>query len=250
MAVPDIELHNPALDRMRVQCKAGPLVKYLVVQPDSEAPVKATREVSFQFPSALLEHMHEPKAKGFDRGESMRTNRGLERKRCALVILFIARRLKQAPTFQILRDHGTHFIQHHQGLSTKFGHLNLVEQVGSYLKGAHKAHSDLVQRNQPSNLYWLKDDWLVELGTDATAVWYIDNGQLSVNLFVLAVSQDIRSELEDPITHIMGFEGHAYEMAWEDGMETLGETLSVLPKLNRYCDVGIDLCVRFEDTGS
>ena len=69
-----------------------------------------------------------------------------------------------------------------------------------------------------------------------------------MNLFLLAVDQNTKSELDAPITHLLGFEGHAYQLVWEDGLETLGKTLTLLPKLFRYCDVSIDLCVRFKDT--
>ena len=116
------------------------------VQPDSEAPVKATREVNFSFPSALLEVMHEPKAKGLDRGEMMRTVKGVENKRCALVQLFSIRQLDQAKTFQILKNNSVHFLTNHTELTAKFGHLNHVELVESFLKEAHRAHSDIAAR--------------------------------------------------------------------------------------------------------
>ena len=92
-------MHNPALDQLKVTCRVGPLRDFKNVQPDSEAPVNSTREISFNFPSALLEVMHEPKAKGLDRGEMMRTMKGVENKRCALVQLFSIRQLEQAKTF-------------------------------------------------------------------------------------------------------------------------------------------------------
>ena len=116
------------------------------------------------------------------------------------------------------------------------------------MKEAHRAHSDIAARNQPSNLYWLKDAWLEDMGTDTVAVWYVDGDQLAVNFFLLAVDQHTNSKLDAPITHLLGYEGHAYQLVWEDGLETLGQTLALLPKLFRYCDVGIDLCVRFKDT--
>ena len=247
-AAPNKSLHNPDLEQMQVKCTVGPLTKYTDVQADSEAPIKATRAVNFSFPSALLEIMHDPAASGLDRGEMMRTTRGMESKRCALVQLFSIRKVSQASTFQALKNNSVYFLSNHTELSVNFGHLNHIDLVTSFLKQAHRAHSDIAARNQPSNLYWMKDSWLEELGTDAVAVWYVEGEQLSVNLFLLAVDQTTKSELNAPITHLLGFEGHAYQLVWEDGLETLGKTLTLLPKLFRYCDVGIDLCVRFKDT--
>ena len=148
------------------------------VQPDSEAPVKATREVNFSFPSALLEVMHEPKAKGLDRGEMMRTAKGVENKRCALVQLLSIRQLDQAKTFQILKNNSVHFLTNHTELTAKIGHLNHVELVESLLMETHRAHSDIAAINQPSNLYWLKDAWLEEMGSDAVAVNLASQGSL------------------------------------------------------------------------
>ena len=64
----------------------GPLKDFKKVQPDSEAPVRATREVNFSFPSALLEVMHEPKAKGLDRGEMMRHSEGSGKQEVCFVL--------------------------------------------------------------------------------------------------------------------------------------------------------------------
>ena len=113
------------------------------------------------------------------------------------------------------------------------------------IKLQHFKHWKTIQistgRNQPSNLYWTKDSWLEELGTDAVAVWYVEGEQLSVNLFLLAVDQNTKSELNAPITHLLGFEGHAYQLVRESGLKTLGKTLTLLPTLFRYYDVGIDM---------
>ena len=209
---PDTTLTNPALEEFRVKCYVGPLLNYKAIQPDTEAPIIGTREVSFSFPSALLKAAHEPKAIGLDRGEAMRTKRGVQYKRCALVVLFACRQLDQASTFAVLQSHSTYFLSNYTDLLANFGHLNQVDLVDSFFRQSHKARSDITTRNQPSNLYWLKDGWLEELGTDAIAVWYVDGSELMVNLFILAVDQQIRSETSAPVTHILGFEGHAYQL--------------------------------------
>ena len=67
------------------------------------------------------------------------------------------------------------------------------------MKEAHRAHSDIAARNQPSNLYWLKGAWLEDMGTDAIAVWYVDDDQPAVNLSLLAVDQHTNSKLDAPI---------------------------------------------------
>ena len=156
-AAPNKSLHTPDLERMQVKCTVGPPTEYTGVQADSEAPIKATRTVNFSFPSALLEIMHDPAASGLDRAEMMRTTRGMKRKRCALVQLFRIRKVSQPSTFQALKNNSVYFLSNHTELSTKFGHLNHIDLVTSFLKQAHSGHSDMAARNQPSNLYWIKD---------------------------------------------------------------------------------------------
>ena len=128
-AAPNKALHNPDLEQMQVKCTVGPLTTYTDAQADSEAPIKATRTVNFSFPSALLEIMHEPAASGLDRGEMMRTTRGMENKRCALVQLFSIRKVSQASTFQALKNNSMYFLSNHTDLSVNFGHLNHIELV-------------------------------------------------------------------------------------------------------------------------
>ena len=66
-----------------------------------------------------------------------------------------------------MKNNSVYFLTNHTELTAKFGHLNHVELVESFLKEAHRAHSDIAARNQPSNLYWLKDAWLEEMRTAA-----------------------------------------------------------------------------------
>ena len=84
--------------------------------------------------------MPEPKAKGLDRGETMRTVKRVANERCALVQMFSTSQLEQAKPFQTLKNNSVYFLTNHTELTTKFGHLNHAELVDSFAKEAHKAH--------------------------------------------------------------------------------------------------------------
>jgi hypothetical protein len=87
--------------------------------------------------------------------------------------------------------------------------MNHIELVESFLKEAHRARSGIATINQLSNLNWLKVSWLEEMGPNTVAIWYVDGGQLAVDLSLLAVGQDTNSKLGAPITHLLGFGSHA-----------------------------------------
>jgi hypothetical protein len=50
------------------------------------------------------------------------------------------------------------------------------------------------------------------------------------------------------VSHICAFLGHAYEIRWDQPLETLADLLDVIPRLHRSMGVALDLCTQLSDT--
>ena len=63
-------------------------------------------------------------------------------------------------------------------------------------------------------------------------------------IFILAADEERTSPLESEVAHIAAYLGHAYELRWDQPLNTLGELLHVVGRLHRAVDIALDLCTQ------
>ena len=54
--------------------------------------------------------------------------------------------------------------------------------------------------------------------------------------------------LHSKVSHICAYLGHAYEIRWDQPLETLVDLLDIIPRLHRSMGVALDLCTQLSDT--
>ena len=69
-----------------------------------------------------------------------------------------------------------------------------------------------------------------------------------MKLFVLVAAENRCSQLDSPVTHILGHQGHAYTLKWHGDLEQLQDLLVVAPRLYRSLDLTLELCITMADT--
>ena len=67
-------------------------------------------------------------------------------------------------------------------------------------------------------------------------------------VFILAADKKRTAPLDSLISHISAYEGHAYELRWDQPIATLRDLLVLIPRMNRSVDIALDLCTQMKDT--
>jgi hypothetical protein len=95
---------------------------------------------------------------------------------------------------------------------------------------------------------WLRQGWLNDFGDGPRAFWFEQAGKVVMKLFVLAAAENRCSQLDSSVTRILGHQGHAYVLKWHAGLEQLQDVLVVAPRLYRFLDLSLELCITMADT--
>ena len=81
------------------------------------------------------------------------------------------------------------------------------------LKVAEASAHFITQRSQPSGPAFLRIGISVKFrGSRSVLNQYLKNGRLKYTLYLLAVSQTIRSELGFKVSQMLAHDGHAYQL--------------------------------------
>ena len=67
-------------------------------------------------------------------------------------------------------------------------------------------------------------------------------------MFILAADKDKTAPLDSLISHISAYDGHAYELRWDQPIATLRDLLILIPRMHRSVDIALNLCTQMGDT--
>ena len=182
------------------------------------------------------------------RMQYLKTERGEEGKRCLMVQLCDQKKAESKHTFKVCREQSLTFIDRSRKIKNAYRHLNHVTNVDRHVNVSIRSHSDITSRNQALSPYFLKDSWLDEFGDGPVAVWTITGDDIELVVFILAADSARTAPLDSKVSHIGAHLGHAYEIRWDQPLNTLAELLDVIPRLHRSMGVALDLCTQLVDT--
>ena len=211
-------------------------------------PVIEVRDLTVEFPGITPGTTLPCTAKMLDRDENLLTERGWENKRCLLVEIFELKKAKSAPTFAVLNKQANCFMANSASVRNKYNRFNHLTNVDKHINLSIVSHSDLASRNQALSPYFAKDGWIDEFGLGPIAIWTITGDVIELVVFILAADKERTAPLDSLISHISAYEGHAYELRWDQPIATLRDLLVLIPRMNRSVDIALDLCTQMADT--
>ena len=87
-----------------------------------------------------------------------------------------------------------------------------------------------------------------EFGDGPVVVWTITSAVVGLVIFILAADAVRTAPLNSKVSHICAYLGHAYEIRWDQPLDTMADLLDVIPRLHRSMGVALDLCTQLADT--
>jgi hypothetical protein len=205
-------------------------------------PVIEVRDLTVEFPGITPGTSLPCTAKMLDRDENLLTERGWENKRCLLVEICELKQVQSAPTFTVLNEQAGTFMANSASIRNKYNRFNHLTNVDKHINVSIVSHSDLASRNQALSPYFTKDGWIDEFGLGPIAIWTITGDIIELVVFILAADKERTAPLDSLISHISAYEGHAYELRWDQPIATLRDLLVLIPRMNRSVDIALDLC--------
>ena len=194
-------------------------------------------------------------ADGVDRDEVIESPAVVsEGRKCQLCSVCEDKAISAPAALQNARSDGRKFVKQTGKIKHMYNHLNhlgvaQVREVDrAYISKLSSSYADIMMRNQGAAFFWAKGGWLEEFGNRPIALWHEYNGMVQLQIFVLAVDVDHVSELDSEVTHILGHEGHCYQLLWHDRLEVFQDLLVVLPHMYRYINAVIEPCMHLSDT--
>ena len=212
-------------------------------------------EVALSIPSQSNGKDHVFTADGVDRDEVIEMPAGVfEGRKCQLCSVCEDKKISASAALQNARGDSRKFVKQADKIKHMYNHLNHldVSQVHeidrTYISKLSSSYADIMMRNQGATFFWVKGGWLKEFGNGPIALWHEYDGVVQLQIFMLAVDAGQVSELESEVTHILGHEGHCYQLLWHDGLEVFQDLLVVLPHMYRYINAAIEPCMHLNDT--
>ena len=212
-------------------------------------------EVALSIPSQSNGKDHVFIADGVDRDEVIELPAGVfEGRKCQLCSVCEDKAISAPAALQNARGDGRKFVKQADKIKHMYNHLNHLDvtQVHeidrAYVSKLSSSYADIMMRNQGATFFWVKGGWLEEFGNGPIALWHEYDGVVQLQIFMLAVDVDQVSELDSEVTHILGHEGHCYQLLWHDGLEIFQDLLVVLPHMYRYLNAAIEPCMHLSDT--
>ena len=214
-----------------------------------ESKPESTLKVALILPAISRDDDHRFSADAIDIGSDFIMPSGqIQRRKCPLMAVCEDKKIPVAKSFGHLVKDAVRFQEASPELHRKYANLNHVTKLDIYLKEVYKSISDVATNGQESDYMWLRQGWLKEFGDGPIAVWFEQAGKVVMKLFVLAAAENQCSQLQSPVTHILGHQGHAHILKWHDGLEQLQDVLVVAPRLYRFLDLSLELCITMADT--
>ena len=242
---PQLELSDlEATARVSAQCDTPSEFK-----PDHyQYPVVGVRDLDLDLPGILPGSELQFAGKLLDTDETLKTERGEEDKRCLMVQLCEQKKADSKRTFKVCREQAFTFMVRAFQIKDAYRHLDHVTNVDRHINVSIRSHSDITARNQALSPYFLNDSWLDEFGDGPIAVWTITGDVVELVIFILAADAVRTAPLNSKVSHICAYLGHAYEIRWDQPLDTLADLLDVIPRLRRSMGVALDLCTQLADT--
>ena len=211
-------------------------------------PIIGVRDIDLGLPSVMPGSELRFTGKLLDRDENLNTERGEEEKRCLMVQLCDQKKADSKKTFKRCREQSLIFMDRALHIKDAYRHLNHLTNVDRHINCSIRSHSDITARNQALSPYFLKDSWLEEFGDGPIAIWTITDDTVELVIFILAADAKRTAPLDSKVSHICAYLGHAYEIRWDQPLDTLADLLDVIPRLHRSMGVALDLCTHLSET--
>jgi hypothetical protein len=180
-------------------------------------------------------------------GDGILTNSGLQHKQCTLLTLTLAEGSGH-PSDMFNETHEAARAIRAMPMDKSYKHLAATELGRQRIANTDRAVDTMMVRNQATSLFIVVIAWPSLLKNGSVLMVLVDAGRLQFHLFLLAASQEIKSDLHGKMSHTIASEGHMYVLRWREALDSLADTFVFLERMLPYSDVAIHLCVRVEDT--
>ena len=243
--IPQLKLSDvKATARVSAQRATPPELK----SDHHQYPAIGVRDLELELPGILPGSELLFTAKLLDRDGNLKPERGEEDKRCLMVQLCEQKKAESKHAFKICREQALTFMDRALRIKDIYRHLNHVTNVDRHFNVSIRSHSDITARNQALSPHFLKESWLDEFGDGHVAVWTVTGDVVELVSFILAADALRTAPLHSMVSHICAYLGHAYEIRWDQPLDTLFDLLNIIPRLHMSMGVALDLCTQLRDT--
>ena len=112
-------------------------------------------------------------------------------------------------------------------IRNKYNRFIHLTNVDKHINLSIACHSDLASWNQALSPYFTKDGWIDEFDLGPIAIWTITGDVTELVVFILAADKERTAPLDSLISHVSAYEGHAYELRWDQPIATLRDLLVI-----------------------
>ena len=241
---PRPDIPQPTLEKQEARFEFSRPTDDVEHLPYFESKPESMLQVALVLPAISEQDDHKFLADAIDIGSDFIMPSGhIQRRKCPLMAVCEDKKIPVAKSFGHLVKDAVRFQEASSELHRKY-----VTKLDTYLNEVFKSINDVATNGQESDYMWLRQGWLKEFGDGLTAFWFEQAGKVVMKLFVLAAAEDRCSQLDSPVTHILGHQGHVYILKWHDGLEQLQDVLVIAPRLYRFLDLSLELCITMADT--
>jgi hypothetical protein len=226
---PDQGTEQPAIDHFRATLKVSDPTAYpkdaketLEAAIAKRYPRRLQREVLIAIPLAGNPgDFVSVTGKGFCRDEIIYMKHGVQRRRCAFIVIALPAGADPADMLDEAVRASKLILEHMPAITTKYADRISAAELAGFTAKATRCAENVAVRSQITCLFWLRYAWPKSLNNKAILLTFDVHGTLHHQLYIRAAGDALDSNLQGQCISILAHGGHMFEHTWDEPIDTL-----------------------------